>query len=392
VRVRDSVAFFSPTEDLSETDSVGRQTYQWNFGDSNSDTTNVRTVIVNTHQYTTTYYISAGNYGMAGSSSLAYEGQKADADFKVGFSAGSYGASTVLKEWEPKMPYMAELKKASAENLYATYLKLKKNYGESPSFYLDIADYFLKQKKNEEALRIVSNLAEIELKNYRMLRVLAHKMEQMGKMNDAILLYRQVMELREEEPQTYRDLGLALAKNNQDQEAIEILYKVVTDNWDGRFPEIEVMVMGEINKIILGSLVKLNTGFIDSRLIKAMPVDARVILNWDADNCDIDLWVTDPKGEKCFYNNRFTRIGGRNSPDFTGGYGPEEFIIKKAVKGKYKVEINYYGTREQTILGPTTIQVEMYTHCGSPAATLKEVTRRLEAKSETIEIGSFVIE
>jgi tetratricopeptide (TPR) repeat protein len=327
-----------------------------------------------------------------GTSNLTYNVVDDNNELKYKPVEENKNATTILTPWEPTMPYLTELKKATTDNLYSKYLGLKKTYGTSPSFYLDVADLFIEHGRNEEAARIVSNLAEMDLKNYRLLRVLAHKLEQTGNINDAVILFQQVLELRKEEPQSYRDLGLALAKNNQKQEAIEMLYKVVEKNWDGRFPEIEVMVMSEINNIIASSPQKLNTSFIDSRLIMTMPVEARVILNWDADNCDIDLWVTDPKGEKCFYGNRYTKIGGRISPDFTRGYGPEEFIIKNAMKGKYKVEINYFGTREQTLLGPTTIQVEMYTHYGKTNVKLQEVTRRLEEKKETMEIGTFVVE
>jgi uncharacterized protein YfaP (DUF2135 family) len=53
-----------------------------------------------------------------------------------------------------------------------------------------------------------------------------------------------------------------------------------------------------------------------------MPLDLRVVLSWDADNSDMDLWVTDPNGERAYYGNRLTYQGGRMSQDFTGGYGP----------------------------------------------------------------------
>lgn len=44
-----------------------------------------------------------------------------------------------------------------------------------------------------------------------------------------------------------------------------------------------------------------------------MPLDLRVVLTWYADNTDIDLWVTDPKGEKAFYGHQLTYQGGRMS-------------------------------------------------------------------------------
>ena len=93
-----------------------------------------------------------------------------------------------------------------------------------------------------------------------------------------------------------------------------------------------------------------------------------MVLTWDADNTDIDLWVTDPNGEKAFYGNRLTYQGGRMSLDFTGGYGPEEFSLKRAKPGKYRVEAQFYGDQRQMIAGPMTLQMKLATAFGLPAA------------------------
>ncbi len=46
----------------------------------------------------------------------------------------------------------------------------------------------------------------------------------------------------------------------------------------------------------------------------------------------MDLWVTDPNKETCYYSHKETLIGGRISNDFTEGYGPEQFLLKKAIQ------------------------------------------------------------
>jgi uncharacterized protein YfaP (DUF2135 family) len=79
------------------------------------------------------------------------------------------------------------------------------------------------------------------------------------------------------------------------------------------------------------------------------------------DNTDIDLHVTDPHGEECSFRNDKTKIGGRISADITSGYGPEQFLLKKAVKGKYRVYVNYYGDSQFVSNGPSTIMAEVYT-------------------------------
>jgi uncharacterized protein YfaP (DUF2135 family) len=41
------------------------------------------------------------------------------------------------------------------------------------------------------------------------------------------------------------------------------------------------------------------------------------MMTWHADNTDIDLWVTEPSGEKAYYGHNCTTIGGLVSRDFT---------------------------------------------------------------------------
>lgn len=299
--------------------------------------------------------------------------------------------SIELSSWNPDTPYLNKLKNTAHDQLYSVYLSLRKEYAATPSFFVDVADYLAQAGQTDNAVRVLSNLAEVDIKNYRLMRILAHRLNQMNKTYDAVDMFAKVLELHKEEPQSYRDLALALASNNQHQQAIETMYELITKNWDSRFPQIELIAAGEMNEIIFSSEVPLNTSFIDQRLLKHMPMDARVVLNWDADNCDIDLWVTDPRGEKCFYDHRDTKIGGHNSLDLTGGYGPEEFIIHKAMKGKYKIEINYYGDRQQSITGPTTIQVEVYTDYGKKSQVSNKITRRLTDKKETLEVGAFEV-
>jgi uncharacterized protein YfaP (DUF2135 family) len=90
------------------------------------------------------------------------------------------------------------------------------------------------------------------------------------------------------------------------------------------------------------------------------------VMDWNMNNTDIDLWVTDPNNEKCYYSHNRTDIGGRISHDMTQGFGPEQFLLKNAIKGSYKIEINYYGDRQATVAGPTTIMAELFTHYGTP--------------------------
>jgi Ca-activated chloride channel homolog len=122
-----------------------------------------------------------------------------------------------------------------------------------------------------------------------------------------------------------------------------------------------------------------------------MPLDLRVVLTWDADNTDIDLWVTDPSGERAYYAHRLTRQGGRMSPDFRQGYGPEEFSLRRAMPGEYLVEANFYGNSQQIIAGATTIQLQFVTGFATHEARDQRITLRLRDTREVVTVGRFTI-
>ena len=254
-----------------------------------------------------------------------------------------------------------------------------------------MADFFFDKEKPGIALRILSNVAEMDLENPQLLRILGYRLMQADQYALAIAVFEEVLDMREEEPQSYRDLALALAADKQYQRAVDLLQQVVGGQWDGRFPEIELTALNEMNAIIATCGKELELGDIDQRLVKNLPVDVRVVLTWDADNTDMDLWVFDPNGEPCSYSHRDTRIGGHMSPDYTRGYGPEEFLLKRAQPGKYQVHVKFYGNRQQIIAGATTIQVEMTTGFGGSSAKTESVTLRLNDEKEIINVGQFVI-
>jgi hypothetical protein len=297
-----------------------------------------------------------------------------------------------LKRWQADAPYIARMKAARPEDLYAIYLDEKPSYSRSSGFFLDVADLLLERNQRELALRVLSNLAEMDLEDRHILRILGYRLLQAGAPELAIPVLEKVRWLAEEEPQSFRDLGLALAAAGHDQQAIEQLFEVVRRPWDNRFAEIELIALAELNAIIANSNAVLDTQAFDARLLKNLPLDLRVVLTWDADNSDMDLWVTDPNGEKCFYSHKLTYQGGRMSDDFTGGYGPEEFSLRVAKPGKYKVETNYFGDSQQSIAGATTLQVRLTTGFGSKQARDQWVTLRLKNAKETVFVGEFTVE
>jgi uncharacterized protein YfaP (DUF2135 family) len=118
----------------------------------------------------------------------------------------------------------------------------------------------------------------------------------------------------------------------------------------------------------------IDIGKLDKKYVTQMPVGIRIILNWNQMDTDIDLHVVEPTGEECFYGHRDTEAGARFSKDFTQGYGPEQYLLRNAVKGKYTIKTNYFGESALTENGPATVMVEIYvTKNGTTERTLQTI-------------------
>lgn len=301
------------------------------------------------------------------------------------------------------------------------------------SFFVDFSQQLASRGDRNLSLRVLSNLAEMELDDPQPLRVMAYKLEADAfQANEsflpAIAQLRRILQLRPEEPQSHRDLSLALSREatrlmrkiratqlemassgeiteysleeeerlqneaeNLLKESIELMLKVATGKWDTRFDQIQVTALTELNRLLVFARA---FGFdhlahsVDKRLLAACDVDLRVVAQWDTDMTDIELHVTEPSGERCSSWNNRTRSGGILSRDFTKGYGPEEYMVKTALKGKYQVMIRMFQSLER--IGGTTVVVRVYTNFGRPGLEKEYVsTLRVSKPKETVQVATI---
>ena len=313
------------------------------------------------------------------------------------------GPTISIEPWDPDTPYLKTLKQADPADRLQVYFQVRNDHLASPAFFLDAAEFFLSRDEVETGLRILSNIAELSLENAALIRVAAHKLVQIGRLDEGIELFEEALRLRPEEPQSYRDLALALSRRAEadpDREgaavdfarALELLHQVVMDQWD-RFAEIEVIALMELNRLLpRAEAVGVTFDQLDKRLRGVMDLDLRIVLTWDADLTDLDLWVTEPTGEKAYYSNPLTAIGGHVSRDFTQGYGPEEYAVRRAWPGEYLMQVNYYGSSAVDLIGAVTLQVEVFTNYARPEEKREAITMRLEEKKDTVTVGTVNFE
>ncbi|TAN63495.1 MAG: DUF2135 domain-containing protein, partial [Magnetospirillum sp.] len=305
-------------------------------------------------------------------------------------TASTTDAQIHLRKWEANAPYMSPLKDADPDQRYSAYLEQRKAYAASTAFFIDAADIFFEAGQTDLAVRILSNIVEVGWHNRSLLRILSYRLQQAGLVTAALPLLERVRDLGPEEPQSWRDLGLANAAAGNFQQAMEFLWQTASRRWDSRFADIDLIALEELNALATRYKIPVVSGM-DPRLIRVLPTDLRVVLTWDADNSDMDLWVVDPNDEKAYYGNRLTYQGGHMSRDFTAGLGPEEFLLKRAKPGQYKVLANFYGHRQQIMSPYTTLMLRLSTQFGTESQKDQDIVLRLSGRGETIEVGTFEV-
>jgi len=294
------------------------------------------------------------------------------------------------------MKFFASVKKS--EEIYQMYLDHRKDYAETPQYYFDVAQLFFKINDKKTGLKVLSSIADLDIENEELYKLLAYKLKQAEVYDKELWISKKVLEWRPFDPQSYRDYALALEDNKDYQGALDNLYKILNQSYTremaNRDNGIEETIIMEINELISNHRNQLDLKNINPKIIADLPVNIRVVINWNKDNTDIDLWVTDPNSERCMYSHKSTEIGGRLSDDFTGGMGPEQFLLKKAIKGKYKIETNFFNENQVSVAGATAIMAEVFINYASGKQERKIVVFQNKSERDTsnrdgVLIGEF---
>ncbi|WP_404985837.1 VIT domain-containing protein [Chryseobacterium sp. M5] len=302
--------------------------------------------------------------GYTPNANRAVEMEASSSDAMVDIIAEKPKGKITLVDVESTEEYMKDFQNLqSVEVIYQKYLENRSKHEKQISYYFDISKLLFKKGDKALSLKVLSTLAELDLENEELYKTIYYLLKQRGHYDKELWITQKILEWRPFDAQSHRDYALALVDNKKPQEALNIyrslLYQEFTDEISMRDNGIEEILIMEINNILKQNK-NVDGSKIDDRLKADLPVDIRVVINWNKDNTDIDLWVTDPKGEDCSYQHKSTAIGGRISNDFTQGFGPEQFLLKKAVKGKYKIKTNFFGERQNILSGPTTVMAEVY--------------------------------
>lgn len=330
-----------------------------------------------------------------------------------------------LRAGDPAVPYLETLRKSRGRESFPAYLKLRQEYADSPAFFFDCADYLFDTNRSEVAVQVLSNVAELGSEDPGLLRQLAERLNRAKVFDAAAIVLEDVLRQRPEEPQSYRDLAIALARradavcrketpSHHDStlpssarhgtaipeaaredytRAVELLTEVVTQSWPVDFAGIELPALMELNAMV--SRLKtygIEAKGLEPRLIKSLDVDLRIVLTWFTNQAGIELEVVEPSGHKVHgVQQSASSEGALMTRPVPAGYGPQEYLVHHAAKGKYVVRVRESGNRKGEVLGPLVVRVDVFTNFGRENQQHHATTVRLEnaARGQVIDQIKF---
>jgi len=305
-----------------------------------------------------------------------------------------------IDAWQPGRSYLRAFNRAPAAFDRRFPIEEVKGGG-VPAFYLDTAEWLRRHGRGSEAAEMVLSALDLPIANEVTLGIVADRLERYGAIDRAVELRERQAVLDPARPQPKRLLALALARRaalkpagaRADLErAVALLSDVALTPWEEDWDGTDMIALMEANALIpklraLGGKITL-----DPRLIALLDVDLRVVVDWTTASTDLDLWVDEPTGERAIYNNQRTKIGGHLSDDMTQGYGPEEYLLRKAPAGSYLVQANVYASDAIDPNGQSLITAHLIRDFGRPTQREESVDIELKRDEEGAKrIGRIIV-
>jgi hypothetical protein len=283
-----------------------------------------------------------------------------------------------------------------ANEVSSAYLARREHDPQSVNPYLDEARHRAGKQDIDGAVRALSSVVEVYPGRGDSLRLVGYHLLDLQQPAHAAQIFGRVLHQRPFEPHSYRDLARSLEACGKYGLAAVEYETILAGTWHARFrdslkqvalEEYATMMRDALRrKAVTGKLAYL----FGERLEKLDPsraqADLRVTISWNTDATDVDLWVIEPDGEKCFYQHNKTKSGGELSQDMTQGYGPERYQIQKAQKGTYRIVVHYYSVNPNLLAGETHVNVTLTKFAGTPQETTERHTVILKQHGEEVEV------
>jgi len=266
----------------------------------------------------------------------------------------NYWSSYKLNSTEDE-DYIVEMRKAESYEYWEVLAALEKRYQGNVGFYFEMADFLFETGRTDKAQELMYNAIELCQGSVYGLKLAAYQYEKWKYFEKAIGIYKGILSANENNMLARRDLALAYFQNKEYPQAVKTYYALVTAAVDNS-SNIKEMALAEMNAILAMHKNEFDISYINHNLVKALPADLRITVESNYDNIR-NPQVIEPGDVACNAQQSKTKNGGRVSGDLWNNQSLNEYIIKKAPGGSYKIKLDAYNSSNYRLRVPMYVRV-----------------------------------
>lgn len=253
--------------------------------------------------------------------------------------------------------YIKKMQKTENNELWDTYLQQEKENQMDVGFYFEMANFFFEKDMPDKAQEIMYNAIELCDGSSEGLKLAAYMYEKWTWFDKAIAVYKSILTAYESNLIVKRDLALAYFQNKNFAHAVKTYYSIITANDENNYyGNVKENSLAEMNAILALHKNDFDVSYINHNLIKMVPVDLRITVESNYDYSSRKVQFIEPDNTKCNALTPNTVNKGRYSgSDYY--YNLNEYTIKDALTGKYRIKIDSYNNYSYAAQVPMYIRV-----------------------------------
>jgi TonB-dependent SusC/RagA subfamily outer membrane receptor len=277
---------------------------------------------------------------------------------------------------------------------YDIYLKQRAAHLNNYAYFIDVFDYF-REASPELALRILTNILEIESPIYAGLRALRFKARQLGEAGLESQTAQRILQSFPERIDAYLDLALANQSAGNHQAALDILVGMNSGNinTDLDFTPIRKSVERELRNLVYRQEGELDLAKLPQQYRNNIRYNARIIFSWNQPEAEFGLQFVNP--QKRFFTWEHTRAENsqRLRQETEQGFSIEEFeIFGEGVAGDWILNVNYLGNGRIDTTSPVFLSCRVEYNFGKPGQHTEEYVIRLHEPGSESQLAKIRLE
>ncbi|MEW7291111.1 carboxypeptidase-like regulatory domain-containing protein [Aquimarina sp. 2304DJ70-9] len=269
------------------------------------------------------------------------------------------------------------------------FYTLRETHMQEVTFYVFCSEYFKRWNPNF-SLEIISNLAEIAEDNYGVLRTLAFLLEERGNVQQAVMVYEDLFNLRPDFAQSYLDLARIYKENKEYAKAFDVYKRILKEYLDiEELVEVRKQVKSEIQHLLNHHRLHIPYTNIPAKHLVVKGVPIRIVFDWNDPQAEFEFQFVSPKKKYEKWSHRFHDNNQLLIDEVRHGIVSKEFIVDDSTPGEWIV--NVQSLDDVSSLKPTFMKYTIYRNYGLADETKTIKFIKLYNQKEKVTLDKFSI-